>query len=126
MARGWLARVVGLVLSTLLAVGVAELAFRVFGVKQLILRAGIEHPHFHHRLKPYDTYQFVSGEFNTSTRTNRYGLRGPDPAIPKPPGVTRLLMLVDSFPFGFPVRDDETFCALAEQALRAKGLPVEV
>lgn len=113
-------------LSTALAVGAAELAFRVFWVKQLILRAGIEHHRFHHRLKPYDTYQFVSGEFNTSTRTNRYGLRGPDPAIPKPPGAIRLLMLGDSFTFGFPVRDDETFCALAEQALRAKGLPVEV
>lgn len=126
MARPWLARWLSCLLSLALAIGLGELAFRLFWVKQLTLRAGIEHRQFHHRLKPYETYRFVSGEFNTSTRTNRYGLRGPDPAIPKPPGVIRLLMLGDSFTFGFPVRDEETFCAVAEQALRAAGEPVEV
>ena len=122
----WVGRLVSVLLSVLLALGLGELLFRVFWLKQLTIRAGIEHPHFHHRLKPYETYAFTSGEFNASTRTNRFGLRGPDPAIPKPPGIIRILMVGDSFTFGFPVQDEETFCALIEQGLRAQGYPVEV
>lgn len=59
-------------------------------------------------------------------RTNRFGLRGPDPTIPKPAGMLRILMLGDSFTFGFPVNDEETFAHLIEQGLRARGYPVEV
>lgn len=124
--RLWLGRVISVALAVLGAVLVGELAFRVFWLKQLTIRAGIEHPHFHHRLKPYEPYAFTSAEFNAATRTNRYGLRGPDPAVPKPPGVIRVLMLGDSFTFGFPVQDQETFCALIEQGLRTRGYPVEV
>ena len=124
--RIWLGRMVSVTLAVLAALLVGELAFRVFWLKQLTIRAGIEHPHFHHRLKPYETYAFTSAEFNAGTRTNRYGLRGPDPVVPKPPGVIRILMLGDSFTFGFPVQDQETFCVLIEQGLRAQGYPVDV
>ena len=59
-------------------------------------------------------------------RTNRLGLWGPEPVIPKPPGILRILMLGDSFTFRFPVRDEETFCVLIAQGLRVQGLPFDV
>ncbi len=119
--RVWPARLTVGLLSTALALGVIELALRLFWVKHLILGPGIEHPHFHHRLHPNEPYDFISSEFSVSFRTNRYGLRGADPALPKPPGIVRILMLGDSFTFGFPVKDDETFCALIERGLRERG-----
>lgn len=112
--------------SVVLGLGVAELGFRLFWVKQLRLGAGIEHPHFHHRLNPNEPYHFTSGEFDVTVRTNRFGLRGPDPVMPKPPGTFRILMLGDSYTFGFPVKDEETFCVLAEQGLHDRGYGVEI
>ncbi len=119
-------RIIPLLLSVLLTLALLELGLRVFWVKHLVLGAGIEHPHFHHRLKPSQDHHYFSDEFDVTIRTNRYGLRGSDPVLPKPPGVVRILMLGDSFTFGFPVKDEETFSALIEQGLRARGYPVEV
>ena len=119
-------KLAGVLLSTLLALPVIELGFRYLWLKGKAITAGVEHPHFHHRPKPNSDYYYTSNEFDVTIHTNRYGLRGPDPVLPKPSGVTRILMLGDSFTFGFPVKDDETFCRLIEQRLRAKGYPVEV
>ena len=113
-------------LSLGLAVGVAELWCRFFWIQPLSMGGGSADPHFHHRLKPSRTYRFVTPEYNVEVRTNRSGLRGPDPMLPKPAGVTRVFMLGDSFTFGLGVRDQETFCALIEQGLRAQGEAVEV
>ena len=126
MAARWLAKVATSLLSLLLAFGVVEFAFRLLWLKRFTVAAGIEHSHFHHRYKPYTTYHFATHEFDVTMLTNRYGLRGPDPVLPKPAGVVRILMLGDSFTFGFPVKDEETFCSLIERALQAKGYPVDV
>jgi hypothetical protein len=122
----WAARFLSLVLSALVGLALVELGWRWLKLKRFTIEAGIEDPHFHHRLKPNQTYHFETSEFNVDIRTNRYGLRAPDPVIPKPAGVFRILMLGDSFTFGFPVRDDETFCHLIEGQLQARGYPVEV
>jgi lysophospholipase L1-like esterase len=51
-------------------------------------------------------------------RTNRLGLRGPEVALPKPPGLARVLVLGDSFTFGLGVDDDAaTFPAVLERRL---------
>lgn len=126
IARRRLARLLSFACSLAFGLGVAELGFRVFWLKTLTIKAGIEDPHFHHRLSPNQTYHFRSKEFDVSVRTNRYGLRGPDPVLPKPAGILRILMLGDSSTFGFPVRDEETFCALIERGLKAHGYPVDV
>ena len=126
MSRQSLFRLLSILLATLLGVVIVELSYRLCRFRRLTIQAGIEDPHFHHRLKPDTDYHFVTSEFDVTIRTNRYGLRGPDPVIPKPAGVTRLLVMGDSFIFGFPVKDDETFAHLLEQGLRQQGYPVEV
>ncbi len=115
-----------MILSLVVTLLSLELGLRVLWLKQLTIKAGIEHPHFHHRLNPNQTYHFYSGEFDVNVRTNGYGLRGPDPVVPKPTHTLRILMLGDSFTFGFPVQDQQTFSALIEHGLRAQGYAAEV
>ncbi|HEB53493.1 MAG TPA: hypothetical protein ENI87_09590, partial [bacterium] len=47
-------------------------------------------------------------------RTNSLGLRGPDVAVPKPPGTFRIVMLGDSVTFGWGVDDEVTFARRLE------------
>jgi len=122
----WWFRIPLLLGSILFGFVLLEFGLRYHWFGGFTIPAGIEDSHFHHRLKPNWTYHFSSSEFAVDVRTNRYGLRGPDPMIPKPTGVFRILMLGDSFTFGFPVEDDETFCHLIEAGLRERGYPVEV
>ena len=121
-------RAARLCLSVLLTLAGLEAGLRLLQFKGAAIGAGLEHPHFHHRLKPSWTYHYPSklNEFDVRIRTNRFGLRGPDPVLPKPAGTIRVLMLGDSYTFGFPVQDEETFCYLIEQGLKAKGFPIDV
>ena len=122
----WFQKAAVALVATVVALGVSELAFRLLWLKRLTIPASIQDPHFHNRLAPNHTYHFTSGEFDVKIRTNRYGLRGPDPVLPKPDGTYRILMLGDSYTFGFPVEDHETFAYLTEKMLQAQGLSVEV
>ncbi len=61
-------------------------------------------------------------ERNAQTyRTNRYGLRGPDFPEQKEPGVTRVLVLGDSFVFGEGVAFEDTVTAQLERLLNARA-----
>jgi hypothetical protein len=56
-------------------------------------------------------------EFRVRVRTNALGLRGGAAGAQKLPGVYRVLVLGDSFAFGFGVEDGEAFPAVLERAL---------
>lgn len=58
--------------------------------------------------------------------TNAYGFRGPEWAVPKPPGTFRVMVLGDSLSFGLLVAYEDTFAARLQQALRARGPGTEV
>jgi lysophospholipase L1-like esterase len=122
-ALAWL---VSLTMTVVLGVAVAEIGVRLLWLKRLTIPAGIEHPQFHHRLPPNTAHRYANDEFDVTIHTNSLGLRAPEPSRQKPPGTVRVLLLGDSFTFGFPVRDEETFAARIGEALRAKGLPVEI
>jgi hypothetical protein len=53
-------------------------------------------------------------------RTNAYGFRGPEWAVPKPPGTFRVMVLGDSLSFGNLVAYEDTFAARLQDALRAQ------
>jgi hypothetical protein len=58
------------------------------------------------------------GPLEASVSSNARGVRGVrEHAIPKPPGVIRVLVFGDSFAFGEEVRDDQTFAVGIEQRL---------
>ena len=59
----------------------------------------------------------VKDDWSVEINTNSAGLRGlRDYALEKPPGVTRIVVLGDSFTFGFGVKDNQTFSSLLEQS----------
>jgi lysophospholipase L1-like esterase len=71
----------------------------------------------------------VSGEFRFRYAHNSLGWRGPEVAVPKPAGRFRALALGDSFTYGAGVEVGETWPALLEARLAARGHghpPVEV
>jgi lysophospholipase L1-like esterase len=56
-------------------------------------------------------------DFQVTVRTNGLGLRGAPASAGKPEGVFRVLVLGDSFAFGFGVEDDASFPAALARAL---------
>src|SRR4029453_17992017 len=67
------------------------------------------------------------GYYNPASPTNSFGLRSAEVAVPKPAGTFRILLLGDSFTFGFRAADEMVFARKLEQRLRADGfLSVEV
>lgn len=61
------------------------------------------------------------------TQTNSFGLRGPEPAIPKPHDTIRVVVLGDETVLGLEVADEETFAVrLQEQLTAAWRRPVEI
>jgi lysophospholipase L1-like esterase len=58
--------------------------------------------------------------------TNSHGLRSPECAYDKPAGTRRLLVLGDSFAWGYGVADNAVFSRVLEPQLAAGGTPWEV
>jgi lysophospholipase L1-like esterase len=77
-------------------------------------------------LRPGADAVHTTGEFSVLVHVNALGLRGPERTVGKPPHTARILVLGDSFAFGFGVAQDETFSAELERLLRERGLEVEV
>ena len=73
-----------------------------------------EDPVHHHRLRPSFEAVMQGARFTT----NAIGLRDREYAIPKPPGVFRILMLGDSFTEGGGLENDETVAKIVETGLR--------
>lgn len=53
-----------------------------------------------------------------SIEINSLGLRGPEPTLPKPPGLFRILCLGDETTFGCGLHDEETFSAHLQQLVQ--------
>jgi lysophospholipase L1-like esterase len=76
----------------------------------------------HHKYAPNVTQRgYHPVDFDVGIRINNIGFRGEDVNLEKEPGVSRIVMLGDSFTFGAGVRDDETFSAVLEEILNASG-----
>ena len=72
------------------------------------------------RGNPFLLWEYAPGqrtESDTDVNINSLGLRGPEPTIPKPEGIRRLLSTGDSTIYGFKVRDGSVFIDIAAQSL---------
>lgn len=64
--------------------------------------------------------------FGQPLTINSAGLRGPERGFAKPPGVERILVLGDSYVWGYGVGDGDLFTRTLEQTVAASGVGVEV
>jgi lysophospholipase L1-like esterase len=111
-----------LLLVGVLPVVLVDLALRPFVVPKTTLF--VEDRELGWRMKPDTVAEW--GEVRVAT--NARGLRGPDVAYAKPPGVRRVLFLGDSVTFGFGVaRTEDVFPFRVGRELEGSlGAPVEV
>ena len=83
----------------------------------------------HHQLKPSRGIAIKNPDTGEvfETQTNSFGLRGLEPALPKPLDTIRVVVLGDETVLGLEVADEETFAVrLQEQLTAAWHRPVEV
>lgn len=83
----------------------------------------------HHQLKPLRRIALKNPDTGEvfDTQTNSFGLRGPEPAVPKPHDTIRVVVLGDETVLGLEVADEETFAVrLQEHLAAAWRRPVEV
>lgn len=109
-----LARLLAALVSTTLALGVAEVALRLTW-DGFYLKASSPYakPHatrgWHNR--PGVQVEYGDPEFSTRLTHDSHGYRSPEIRQERTPGKTRVLVLGDSFAYGIGVEDDETFSA---------------
>lgn len=122
--RAALALAVGLALSALLAEAVV---LAVFGPQVRFPRHVVGAPWGLRFNEPGAAYGHHSPDVDVHFRINAQGMRAErDVPYAKPPGVRRIVSLGDSFTIGYEVEGDETFSAVLERELRARGIAVEV
>jgi hypothetical protein len=111
--------------ATWIAVDVALLV--VHGPVRVVEDFYEPEPRFGYRMRPGLDFVFASPYhgYAARVRTNARGLRDDEIAVPKPPGVFRILLLGDSMTAGLEVERGRTFEAICEERLRVRG-PVEV
>jgi lysophospholipase L1-like esterase len=123
-------RLLTLVLASVVALGIAELMFRWF----LLRTYDAEYPPWTENLvavpgpqifefKPHASGVFPGNVDSTRTfsyRTNAHGLRDRDRS-PKDARTTRILVMGDSYTWGYAVAEDEAFPQTAERILKERG-----
>jgi lysophospholipase L1-like esterase len=121
----WAARALGILLSTLVGAGAAEILLRV--------QSTSAHPGAKRQDPEADGLPEIEGVFplgasNQRARyrgalytTNSRGFRGREFALEAPRGTFRIVMIGDSFTMGSGVREEEAYPALVEAALLGTG-----
>ena len=114
----------GLVVSALLVEGLVWVAY---GEQVRFPRRVVGAPFGLRINEPGARYGHHSADVSVEFRINARGLRADrDYPYAKPPGVSRIVSLGDSFTVGFEVEVEETFSSVLERELRRRGYEVEV
>lgn len=119
LATALLSILIGLAVAALAAEGLTRLFFDEPMQPRFVMNPGYgvrwNQPHV-------DTRHYSPGEYDVRVTTNSVGMRGPrEYAIDAPPGTRRIVLLGDSFTFGFGVEDPEVVSAVLEDLLNARG-----
>ena len=133
MAAGGVARALRGGLGTLAAVALglgvalllAEGLVRLFFDEPVQPRFVIDSGYGVRANKPgVDTRHYVPGDYDVRITTNSAGMRGQrEYALERPPGTRRVLLLGDSFIFGYGVEDNQVLSVQLEDLLNAGGGP---
>jgi lysophospholipase L1-like esterase len=118
------------IVSALIGLGLGEGVVRLLGLAPEVARILVDGAES--RLKvsesPLQGYELKPGftsRVHPGYRVNSQGLRGPERAIPKPPGVFRIALVGDSVVEGFKIRQDEdTISGQLESLLGGEGVEV--
>jgi len=122
--RPWIGNLLLLVCSVALTCAAAETWLRLF--RPLPLDASYAWPDGTARHRPSFGFTYSRQEFSSRIRYNSDGMRGPEIAPSKRPGVPRVLFLGDSFVEGKQVADDEVVSSVMERLSDRRGRPLEV
>jgi len=121
MRSGWVGTMLVFALGVVAAAGLGEVALRALGLGDPVVYDN--RLAYGYRPLPDQTRRRLGG---ARVHVNALGVRGPEVAPTRPPGVVRLLFLGDSVTWGGSyVDDDALFAAVAARALASKGLRVE-
>lgn len=101
------------ILSITVMLLVAEFLFSNFPSTIMFSEFSTE---LHHQNKPNFSGELIQPEWKMNVRTNSLGLRGEE-IPPKQASKKRILLLGDSFTFGYGVQEDETFSRVVEERL---------
>ena len=117
-SRKWLARTLLLGVSLGIVALICEITVRLVCAPYIMPRFVENAPYGIRRPLPNVRGFLVTPQYRHRMSTNSKGFRGTrEYALPKPPGVFRMVVLGDSVVNGYGVEDDETFCAVLERKL---------
>jgi len=120
-------RIIGVLLSFLVAFAVAEVAVRLISPQEVGPVRFACHPELGEIPVPgQQGERRIPGVYSFRYSNNSLGWRGRREYREAKPTDYRVLFLGDSFTYGTGVNDDQTFAALVEKTLRADRLSVEV
>ncbi len=75
---------------------------------------------------PYSEEEFVSKDFCYKVKINSIGVRNKELSIPKPVSIFRIVVIGDSYTYGWGVEEEQTWVRLIEEKIRVAGKKVEV
>lgn len=121
LVREALSRLSLVLLGLLLTILLGEVAARLFGGGQATLVRGMffaVDPKAGKRCLPNADMRFVlPGSFDARVQCNSQGLRDREHSLARKPGIRRILVLGDSFAWGYGVENDEMFSTRLERDL---------
>lgn len=118
------------IVSSLVALGLGEGVVRLLRVAPEVARLLVEGAESRLQvsespLQGYELKPSFTSRVHPGFRTNSRGLRGPESAIPKPPGIFRIALVGDSVVEGFKIRQEQaTISGQLERLLGGEGVEV--
>ncbi len=125
--KSLLYRLIALLLGFSVAFGLAEITVRVLCPQEVgPPRFAFDQTLGYIPVPGQKARRKLPGVYDFTYSNNSQGWRGSREYGPKRPGACRVLLLGDSFTYGWGVNDDQTFAHHLEQYLRQRNLPAEV
>jgi len=125
--------VISVIIALIILALIAEAGFRVKDLfdknRGLKNSMGDINRKYCHGLKPNTRFRLIASkkdEYNVAVRVNNFGFRGKDITKDKAPGITRIMVMGDSFTFGVGAEENETIPFLIEKHLTDEGEKVEI